>query len=83
MEKLSSCVPSKAKTAEREVVNGNVVLGGWKKCAAIAKREPNMDNPCAFVVSRREVVTPCGSDDASWRTSRFSFQQGTKSRSTR
>jgi len=68
------CVPSKVKTVESEVVNGNVVLGGRKKSVVIAKRGSNIDNPCAFVVRRSEVVTPCVIEDVRWRMAIFSFQ---------
>lgn len=68
------CVPSKAKTVESDVENGNVVLGGRKKSVAIEKRGSKIDNPCAFVVRRSEVVTPCVTEDVRWRMAISSFQ---------
>jgi hypothetical protein len=77
------CVPSKANTVESDVVNGNVVLGGRKKSVVIVKRGSNIVNPSAFVVRRREVVTPCGIEDIRRRMTIFSFRWGTKSRSNK
>ena len=68
------CVPSKSKTVGSDVENGNVVLGGRKKSAAIEKRGSKIDNPCAFVVRRSEVVTLCVIEDVRWRMAIFSFQ---------
>jgi hypothetical protein len=67
-------MPSKDKTVERVVVNGNVVLGGRKKSVVIAKRGSKIDNPSAFVVRRSEVVAPCRIEDVRWRMTIFSFQ---------
>jgi hypothetical protein len=67
-------VSSELKTVERDVVNGNVVLGGRKKSVAIVNRGSKIDNPCAFVVRRSEVVTPRVIEDVRWQMTVFSFR---------